>query len=365
MPKRDYYDVLGVSREASAEEIKKAYRQSALKYHPDRNPDDPAAEEKFKECTEAYQVLCDPDKRSRYDRFGHDAPGGFGVQDFDFMNIDDLFGDLLGDFFGRGGRSRRRRGVDLRFDLKISFKESYYGTEKQISVPRSVTCPACNGQGSKPGTSPAACPVCHGQGQVRFQQGFFSVSRTCHRCGGAGKVIVDPCDRCRGSGLVEEEKKLTVKIPAGIDTGHRLRLRGEGEVGSMGGQPGDLHVFITVADHPLFIRQGADLLVELPISFPQAALGDEVQVPTPEEPVKMKIPPGTQGGKVFRLRSKGMPYLDGRGRGDLHVRTFIEVPPKLNQEQKDLLGQFAKISGEDIHPQTKSFLQKVRELFEN
>ncbi len=367
MDKRDYYEVLGVSRSATADEIKKAYRQTALKFHPDRNPEDPDAEEKFKEATEAYQVLSDPEKRSRYDRFGHQAPGGFGVEDFDFFNLDDLFGDLFGELFGGRRRGRRavRRGVDLRYDLKISFMEAFHGTEKTITIPKNAVCPECGGKGSKPGTSPAVCPVCQGQGQTRFQQGFFSILQTCHRCGGAGRIIVDPCENCRGSGLVEEEKKINVKIPPGIDTGHRLRIAGEGEMSEKGGVPGDLHVVITVEDHPLFVRRGGDLLVELPISFPQASLGDEVEIPTPEDREKMRIPPGTQNGKVFRLRDKGMPLLDGNGRGDLHVRVFVEVPTKLSEEQKSLITRFAEVSGEDIHPQSKSFLQKVRELFEN
>jgi molecular chaperone DnaJ len=365
--KRDYYELLGVDRNTSPEEIKKAYRQAALKYHPDRNPDNPEAEEKFKECTEAYQVLCDADKRARYDRYGHDAPGGFGFNgNFDFGNLDDVLGDLLGGLFGAGTqRAGRRRGVDLRYDLKIEFMEAYRGAEKTITVPRNALCPACSGSGAKQGTAPAACPVCEGRGQVRFQQGFFSIARTCHRCGGSGRIILSPCDRCRGSGAIEEEKKLTLKIPAGIDTGHRLRLRGEGEVGAAGGTPGDLHVVIAVADHPLFIRQGEELLVELPLSFPQAALGDEVEAPTPDGPAKLKIPPGTQNGKTFRLRGKGMPSLNGQGHGDLHVRVFIEVPTRLAGEQVELLKRFSALSGEDIMPQAKSFWHKVRELFDN
>jgi len=366
LAKRDYYEILGVERTASAEEIKKAYRQSALKYHPDRNPDDPEAEEMFKECTEAYQVLSDSERRGRYDRFGHDAPGGFNVGDFDFTNLDDLFGDLLGDLFGgRGGRQRRAaRGVDLRYDLRIDFMEAYTGTEKTITIPKNETCPNCEGSGSKPGTEPATCPACQGRGQVRFQQGFFSISRTCHRCGGAGRIITDPCGECRGSGFVEKEKSLNVKVPPGIDTGHRLRIRGEGEKADTNGMSGDLHIVISVADHPIFIRHGADLVVDLPLSFPQASLGDEVHVPTPEGNVKIKIPPGTQGGKTFRLKGKGMPSLDGRGTGDLHARVFIEVPTKLSDEQKDLLKHFSDISGEDVHPQSKSFFTKVKELFE-
>ena len=362
MAKRDYYEVLGVARECSAEELKKAYRQSALKHHPDRNPDDPAAEEKFKECTEAYQVLCDPDRRARYDRFGHNAPGGFGPGDMG-INLEDVLGDLFGDFFGTGRRSRQRRGADLRYDLRITFMEAYRGAEKTIHVPKNVLCPACRGSRSKPGSKPTACPACKGQGQIRYQQGFFSIARTCHRCGGQGQVISDPCEKCRGAGLVEEEKELKVKVPPGIDTGQKIRYRGEGEVAA--GIPGDLYVVVVVEDHPLFLRQGPDLLVEMPLSFPQAALGDEIEVPTPEGPAKMKVPPGTQGGKVFRLRGKGMPDMNGHGHGDLHVRVMVEVPAKLSDDQKDLLRRFAQISGLEVHPQSKSFLAKVKELFNN
>ena len=364
--KKDYYEVLGVARTATPEEIKKAYRQSALKFHPDRNPDNPESEEKFKECTEAYQVLCDQEKRARYDTYGHQAPGGFGFNgNMDFGNLDDVLGDLLGGLFGGAGRrGGRRRGVDLRYDLKISFMEAFRGTEKNITVPRNVPCPTCKGSGAKPGTEPTTCSVCGGHGQVRFQQGFFSISRACHRCGGSGRIILDPCENCRGSGHVEEERKIAVKIPAGIDTGQRLRLRGEGEAGEQGGPTGDLHVVILVEDHPIFVRQGSELVIDLPLSFPQAALGDEVEVPTPDGSVKLKIPPGTQNDKVFRLRGKGMPGVDGPGRGDLHVRVFIEVPNRLSDEQTELLKKFSDLSGEDIMPQARSFWQKVRGLFE-
>ena len=365
MTKKDYYEVLGVARTSTPEEIKKAYRQSALKFHPDRNPDNPESEEKFKECTEAYQVLCDQEKRTRYDAYGHQAPGGFGFNgNMDFSNLDDVFGDLLGGLFGGARRGGRHRGVDLRYDLRISFMEAFAGAEKTITVPRAVACPTCKGSGAKAGSGPTPCPVCEGRGQVRFQQGFFSIARTCSRCGGSGRIILDPCDNCRGSGHVEEERQLTVKIPAGIDTGQRLRLRGEGEAGEQGGPTGDLHVVIVVEDHSIFVRQGSELVLDLPLSFPQAALGDEVDVPTPDGSVKLKIPPGTQNDKVFRLRGKGMPSVDGRGRGDLHVRVFIEVPNRLSDEQAELLKKFAALSGEDIMPQARSFWHKVRDLFE-
>jgi molecular chaperone DnaJ len=366
LAKRDFYEVLGVERTCTAEELKKAYRQAALKHHPDRNPDDPASEERFKECTEAYQVLSDLDKRARYDRFGHNAPGGFGGSDMGYVNLEDMFGDLFGDFFGRGRRGpRRRRGHDLRYDLKISFMDAYAGGEKTIHVPKNVVCPTCNGSRAKPGTVASPCPVCNGLGQVRYQQGFFSISRSCHRCGGEGKVVTSPCEKCRGAGMIEEEKELNVKVPRGIDSGQKIRYRGEGEAAEGGGEPGDLYVVMMIEDHPLFIRQGSDLLVEMPISFPQATLGDEIEVPTPEGPAKMKVPSGTQPGKVFRMRGKGMPDVNGRGMGDLHIRVQVEVPTHLSDEQTQLLQRFAEISGEDIHPQSQSFFAKVKEFFNN
>ena len=360
--KRDYYEVLGVPRHAAPEEIKKAYRQMALKFHPDRNPE-ADAEEKFKEASEAYQVLSDPDKRARYDRYGHQAPGGFDFTDFSFMHLDDLFSDIFGEFFGSRPRGpRRRRGSDLRYDLTLTFLEAARGAEKTVVVPRHVPCEECRGSGAKPGTSPITCPTCRGAGQLRYQQGFFSVSRTCSHCQGKGTVIQTPCPTCRGHGLKEVERKLKIKIPAGVDNGAALRLRGEGEMGEMGGPDGDLHVVLTVKPHPIFERQGTELVLDLPISFPQAALGDEVEVPTLDGPAKLKIPAGTQTGKVFRLKGKGMPELQGYGQGDLHVRVFVEVPTKLSKEQKELLQRFAESSGEDISPQRKSFLDKVKDL---
>jgi len=360
--KRDYYEVLGVPKSASPDEIKKAYRQAALKHHPDRNPE-PDAEERFKDASEAYQVLSDPDKRSRYDRWGHQAPGGFDFNDFSVTHLDDLFSEVFGDIFGSRPRGpRRRRGSDLRYDLEITFLEAARGCEKTIKVPRQVPCDECRGTGAKPGTAPVACPACRGAGQVRYQQGFFSVARTCGHCGGKGAVIQTPCSVCRGHGLVEHERQLKVKIPAGVDTGATLRLRSEGELGEQGGPPGDLHVVITVEPHPLFQRQGTELIVDLPLSFPQAALGDEIEVPTLDGPAKLKIPAGTQTGKVFRLKHKGMPELQGYGHGDLHVRVFVEVPQKLSKDQKELLKRLAEISGDEIAPQQKTFLDKVKEF---
>ncbi len=365
--KADYYELLGVSRNATEEEIKKAYRKAALRYHPDRNPGDKAAEEKFKELSEAYQVLIDPEKRAQYDRYGHAAFEQGGFNGFDFTsNFEDIFGDIFGDFFGVGGRGRRRaqRGEDLSCNLEISFEEAAFGTEKTISVPRMTLCEGCQGTGAKPGTAPKTCATCRGSGQVRFQQGFFTVARTCNRCGGQGKVITEPCPACHGAGTVRKASTLQVKIPAGIDTGARLKLRGEGEVGPSGGVPGDLYVLIRVREHPLFGRQHNDVVCEIPISFPQAALGAEIEVPTLEGKIKMKIPPGTQSGSVFRLRGKGIPDLRGGGRGDQLVRVIIEVPRKLTGRQRELLEEFARLDGEeDVHPMTKGFFDKVKELF--
>jgi len=365
--KADYYELLGVSRNATEEEIKKAYRKAALRYHPDRNPGDKAAEEKFKELSEAYQVLIDPEKRAQYDRYGHAAFEQGGFNGFDFTsNFEDIFGDIFGDFFGVGGRGRRRaqRGEDLSCNLEISFEEAAFGTEKTISVPRMTLCEGCQGTGAKPGTAPKTCATCRGSGQVRFQQGFFTVARTCNRCGGQGKVITEPCPACHGAGTVRKASTLQVKIPAGVDTGARLKLRGEGEVGPSGGVPGDLYVLIRVREHPLFGRQHNDVVCEIPISFPQAALGAEIEVPTLEGKIKMKIPPGTQSGSVFRLRGKGIPDLRGGGRGDQLVRVIIEVPRKLTGRQRELLEEFARLDGEeDVHPMTKGFFDKVKELF--
>lgn len=367
--KADYYQLLGVSRDAGGEELKKAYRKAALRYHPDRNPDDKVAEEKFKELSEAYQVLSDPEKRAQYDRFGHaafdqsgqGAGGGFGFSG----NFEDIFGDIFGDFFGGGrtGRGRHARGGDLSYALDVSFEEAAFGTEKTIAVPRRVRCAPCQGSGAKPGTQPRTCSACHGSGQVRFQQGFFTVARTCDRCGGQGSMIADPCPECRGSGVVRKTSNLQIKIPGGVDTGSRLKLRGEGEAGPTGGAPGDLYVGIRVGEHPLFERHDNEVICELPISFPQAALGGEVEAPTLEGKIKMKVPPGTQSGRVFRLRGKGIVDLHDGRRGDQLVRVVVETPTKLGSKAKKLLEELARLNGDHVHPISKGFFDKVKELF--
>jgi molecular chaperone DnaJ len=361
--KRDYYEVLGVSRGAGDEEIKKAYRKLALRYHPDKNPDDRhAAEERFKELVEAYQVLCDADRRSLYDRFGHAAfeNGGPGAG-FDFnAGFEDIIGDLFGDFFG-GGRGRSRRGQDLRYDLEISFEEAAFGCDRTIVIPRLGACETCGGSGAKPGTRPQTCHQCRGTGQLRFQQGFFSIAKTCGHCNGSGRVIATPCATCNGAGASRRQHRLNVRIPPGVETGSRLRLRGEGEAGA-GGSSGDLFVVLRVREHAFFVRDGADVVCDVPVSFAQAALGTEIDVPTLEGMTKLKIPAGTQSGQVFRLKGKGVPDLNGYGRGDELVRLLVETPRKLSAQQRKLLEEFARISGEEVHPLSKSFLEKVKAL---
>jgi len=365
--KRDYYEVLGVSRTASDEELKKAYRKLAVKYHPDKNPDDRRnAEEKFKEISEAYQVLCDPERRSMYDRFGHAAfeQGGVGGG-FDFAaGFEDIIGDLFGDFFGTGRTrgARARRGQDLRYDLELAFDEAAFGCEKTIAVPRLATCETCSGKGAKPGTAPKTCPQCRGSGQVRFQQGFFSIAKTCGHCNGQGSIISNPCPTCAGSGTQRKTSQLSIKIPAGVDTGSRLKLRGEGEAGGNGGASGDLYVVLQVREHPLFVREGNDVVCDVPVSFAQAALGVELEVPTLDGGAKVKVPAGTQSGQAFRLKARGIPDLNGYGRGDQVVRVVVETPRKLSAKQRELLEEFARLSGEEVHPLSKSFLEKVKSM---
>ena len=373
MSKRDYYEVLGVPKAATPQELKSAFRKLALQFHPDKNPGDKASEEKFKELAEAYEVVSDPEKRARYDRFGHQAPGGFGPGfggggQPDFGNINEIFGDLFGEIFGgqRGRRSSggRSRGSDLRYDLEIDFNEAAFGTEARLKIPRHRACEPCKGLGARPGTTAKTCPTCHGSGELRMTQGFFQISRTCGQCQGTGKVITDPCTTCRGAGKVESESVLSVKVPAGVDTGTRLKLSGEGEPGERGGPSGDLYVVVSVREHPIFVREDTEVICEVPVSFTQAALGAQIEVPTLDGKVKMKVPAGTQSGKVFRLRGKGFPQIgSGGARGDQHVRVTVEVPEKLTKKQRELLEQFAALAGEDTHPAAKGFFDKVRELF--
>lgn len=371
--KRDFYETLGVSRNASEEEIKKAYRRLAIQYHPDRNPGDRQAEEKFKEVNEAYQVLSDSEKRAQYDRFGHAAfqgpqgAGGFGGFDFS-QGFEDVFSDIFGDFFGTGrgrSRSRSRRGDDLRYDLEIDFEDAHRGAERVIKVARLSQCEACNGTRTAAGTGGLrTCPNCRGTGQVRTQQGFFSISTTCAQCRGEGHIISDPCTKCQGQGRVRKLQSLSVRIPPGVDNGSRLKLRGEGEAGFGGGPSGDLYVVIHVREHAIFARQDNDVIVEVPVSFPQAALGTEMEVPTLDGKVKFKVPAGTQSGKVFRLKGKGFADLHGYGRGDELVKVVVETPRRLTSRQRELLEEFAKISGEEVnHPMSKGFVDKLKEMF--
>lgn len=369
MTKRDYYEVLGLSRDASLDEIKKTYRQCAMKYHPDRNPGDKECEEKFKEATEAYQILSDQSARAKYDQFGHAAfAQGGGFEGFgDFSGFEDIFGDIFGSFFGGamgGGRKARgRSGRDLRYDLELDFEEAIFGTEKQVRISRRVLCESCEGSGAKKGTSPQACRQCGGSGQQRFQQGFFTISRTCSGCQGSGEVVSDPCAECRGVGLKSAEATLSVKVPAGIDAGQRLKLRGEGESGQAGGPSGDLYVQIAVKEHPFFKREESELYCELPISYPAAVLGAEVDVPTLEGKVKMKVPPGTPSGKLFKLKNRGVQVLGSSRRGDLHVRVFIEVPTKLNDEHRRTIEKLKEIEGFQPNPEAKGFFEKVKDMF--
>ncbi|MBU6468472.1 MAG: molecular chaperone DnaJ [Betaproteobacteria bacterium] len=376
MSKKDYYEVLGVNRDASAEDIKKAYRKLAMKHHPDRNPDNPKAEALFKEAKEAYEILSDEDKRAAYDRFGHagvdpSQGGGPGGAGFGGMGgFSDAFGDIFGDIFGGagGGRSRQGgvyRGADLRYNLDITLEQAARGTETQIRIPTMVTCETCHGSGAKKGTSPSTCSTCGGQGQVRMQQGFFSLQQTCPVCHGSGKIITNPCQDCHGSGRTKKHKTLSVKIPAGVDHGDRVRLAGEGEHGVAGGPPGDLYVVVQIRPHSVFERDGADLHCEMPISFATAALGGEIEIPTLDGQAKLKIPPETQTGQVFRLRGKGIKQLRGSGHGDLMCHVTVETPVRLTEEQKDLLRQLeATTQGSDTHsPRAKTFMDKVREFF--
>lgn len=374
MSKRDYYEVLGVARDASDRDIKKAFRRMAMKYHPDRNPDDKQAEESFKEVNEAYEVLSDNQKKAAYDRYGHDAvngQGGFGGGGAD-GGFGDIFGDVFGDIFGGGGGGRRRssvqRGADLRYSLDMSLEDAVRGLDTTIKVPTLVSCETCSGSGAKPGTQPTTCGTCGGVGQVRMQQGFFSVQQTCPACHGEGKIVSDPCTDCHGHGRKERTKTLSVKIPAGVDTGDRIRLSGEGEAGTNGGPSGDLYVQVNVLDHPIFDRDGKHLYCEVPISFVDAALGGELEVPTLDGRVKLKVPAETQTGKLFRLRNKGITPVRGGSTGDLLVRAVVETPVKLSSRQKELLKEFQQEmdQGKDKHsPKKSGFFDSVKKFFED
>jgi molecular chaperone DnaJ len=373
--KRDYYEVLGVSRTATEIELKSAYRKLAMKCHPDRNPGDKAAEDQFKEAAEAYGVLADPEKRSLYDRFGHkgvtSAGGSPGFDPSVFNEFGD-FADVLGNMFGFGdlfGGGRRRggpqRGADLRYDLEISFEEAATGSETSIQIPRHESCDACTGTGAAPGTAPAVCSMCRGQGQVRRQQGFFTIATTCPQCRGAGRTISKPCQTCHGAGRVSKERKITVKIPAGIASGQQLRLQNEGEAGSAGGPAGHLFVVVQVQEHEYFRRDGVNLFCEVPVNFTTLALGGEIQVPTLDGTENVKVPDGTQTGTTLRLRGKGMPEVTGRGRGDLFATVQVQTPKKLSKEQRHILEQLAKaLPKEKFEPRAHTDAQDERNLFD-
>ncbi|MAT84377.1 MAG: molecular chaperone DnaJ [Gammaproteobacteria bacterium] len=372
MSKRDYYEVLGVSRDAADGDIKKAYRRLAMKFHPDRNPDDDTATERFREASEAYEVLSDPQKRQAYDQFGHAGVDGSGAgmgAGFAGGSFSDIFSDVFGDIFGAaGGRGRGvGRGADLRYGLELDLEQAVRGDSVDIKIPVLSACETCDGSGAKPGTSPSTCPDCSGAGQIRVAQGFFSLQQTCPRCRGAGQIVTDPCGKCGGRGRVEKRKTLNVRIPAGVDTGDRIRLAGEGEAGMNGGPPGDLYVQIEVREHPIFTRDGRHLYCEVPIDFVHAALGGELEVPTLDGRVKLKIPPETQTGKLFRLRGKGVTPVRGGGQGDLLCRVVVETPVNLNDKQKDLLRQFqASVSdgGEKHSPKGSSWFKGVKDFFD-
>lgn len=369
--KRDYYEILDVDKGASDVDIKKAYRKLAKQYHPDVNSGDHTAENKFKEISQAYEVLSDSKKRANYDRFGHAATGaeGFGgFGDFDFGGIGDIFETFFGGSgFGRSTRSRsgHQKGADLNYTVEITFDEAAFGVEKQISIIRMENCAACSGIGSKPGVSPSTCKHCNGTGQIQHKQntpfGQFVNVKTCDVCRGEGKVITDPCDTCRGKGKTRRNTKIKINIPSGIDDGQTISLRGEGEPGSKGGHPGTLYINIRVKPHPLFQRQGNDVICEIPITFVQGALGAELEVPTLDGKIRHTIPEGSQTGTVFRLRGKGIPFLRGNGRGDQYVKINIEVPRKLDEKQKAILRQFAEVSGDEFHEQRKGFFDKMKE----
>ena len=370
MAKRDYYEVLGVNRDASEDDLKKSYRKLAMKHHPDRNPDNPKAEERFKEAKEAYEILTDANKRAAYDQYGHagvDPSAGAGAGAAGFGGFADAFGDIFGDIFG-GGRQRSNvyRGADLRYNLEIALEEAARGTETKIRIPTMAECETCHGTGAKPGTKPTSCTTCGGHGQVRMQQGFFSIQQTCPKCHGSGKVVQSPCPACHGAGRIKQHKTLSVKIPAGVDQGDRIRLSGEGEAGVNGGPSGDLYVVIHLKPHSVFQRDHNDLHCEMPISFSTAALGGEIEIPTLDGYAKIKVPAETQTGKVFRLRGKGIKGVRSSATGDLMCHVVVETPVNLTPRQRDLLAELEAINNNDAgrhNPRAKSWMDKVKEFF--
>ena len=371
MAKRDYYDILGVSREADEKEIKRAYRKLAMKYHPDRNPDDEDADHKFKEASEAYEILSDSSKRAAYDQFGHagvdgSAGGGFGGGGG--ASFSDIFGDVFGDIFGGGRGGRNTRGADLRYTLELDLEEAVKGKTVQIRIPGHTECNTCDGSGAEKGSRPEACGTCNGMGQVRMQQGFFTVQQACPTCRGSGKIIKNPCKKCHGAGRIQEEKTLSVKVPPGVDTGDRIRLSGEGEMGVEGGPSGDLYVQVAVREHSIFTRDGRNLYCEVPISIVDASLGGELEVPTLDGRVKLKIPPETQTGKLFRLRNKGVSPVRGGPSGDLLCRVVVETPGNLTKRQKELLEEFQKTldggDGNQHGPRKTSWFEGVKSFFD-
>jgi molecular chaperone DnaJ len=377
--KRDYYEVLGVAKTANKEDIKKAFRKLAVQFHPDKNPGNKEAEEKFKEAREAADVLMDDEKRARYDQFGHDGVnsqfGGGGGFQGDFGDLGDIFGDIFGDILGGnrggarrggrgGGRSRAQMGADLQTELEVQFEEAALGVEKEININRAVTCQDCNGTGAKKGSSPTTCDMCHGHGEVRRQQGFFTIAQTCPKCNGTGQMIKDPCGTCHGQGRVRKRETLSVKVPAGIDEGQRLKLSGQGDGGLYGGPSGDLYVLVKLKKHDFYDREGFDVLCEVPISFSQAALGSEVEVPTLSGRVSVKIAAGTQSGKKLRLKNKGIAKLGGYGFGDQIISIQVETPTKLSHEQKELFEKLGELEQASSNPLAKGFFDKVKDLFQ-